>query len=201
MADEFRDIRARLENGQIKKFLPVPELPGVGDRIPNSIYTYGGHEAAKLSIRQKTRDDAIQRNYSFFIVKKLDPAGNEVEDLYMCTKHASNYYITTTLYWYLVLEAEKYDDENEYAEAMLNSDKWKEEDVDKTGREVWLRNVYQAVNRPIKEILKEVGMSQVKFAKYFNIPRRTVESWIYVTPPPLYMKMLLQENLGLVDRH
>ena len=29
----------------------------------------------------------------------------------------------------------------------------------------------------IKEIRKHTGLSQVKFAEYYNIPRRTIEAW------------------------
>ena len=48
----------------------------------------------------------------------------------------------------------------------------------------------------IQEIRKCLGMSQAKFAKYFNIPFRTVQNWEYgVSECPEYLKELILYKL------
>nr|DAG15917.1 MAG TPA: putative transcriptional regulator [Caudoviricetes sp.] len=45
----------------------------------------------------------------------------------------------------------------------------------------------------IKEIRALTGLSQVDFAKHFNIPRRTVENWeCGISSPPEYLLQLLE---------
>lgn len=45
----------------------------------------------------------------------------------------------------------------------------------------------------IKEIRKKTGLSQANFAKFYNIPRRTVENWESGTnTPPDYLLALLE---------
>ena len=56
----------------------------------------------------------------------------------------------------------------------------------------------------IKRMRSEAGMSQVKFAEYFGIPRRTLEDWERgVRIPPDYLVRLLAYKLtmeGLIGR-
>ena len=65
----------------------------------------------------------------------------------------------------------------------------------------WLKQIYTAVHRPVKDIAKDSGMSQSGLARCFGIPRRTMEDWCrgrYTCP--LYTRMMMQEILGLVKR-
>ncbi len=50
----------------------------------------------------------------------------------------------------------------------------------------------------IKEMRKGTGMSQVKFAEYFGIPRRTVEDWERgLNKPPGYVVRLIAYKLAM----
>ena len=62
------------------------------------------------------------------------------------------------------------------------------------------RNAYTAFTRPFREIVKYTGLSQAKFARLYNIPRRTVENWCSGSREcPLYTSLLLQEAIGLIS--
>ena len=63
-----------------------------------------------------------------------------------------------------------------------------------------LGQVWDAVKRPLKEIVNYTGLSQIKFARLYNIPRRTVENWCSGSREcPLYTSLLLQEAIGLIS--
>lgn len=48
----------------------------------------------------------------------------------------------------------------------------------------------------IKEMRAETGLSQVKFAEYLGIPRRTIENWESgVNDCPKYVKELIEYRL------
>ena len=50
----------------------------------------------------------------------------------------------------------------------------------------------------IKQLRGETGMSQVKFAEYFEIPRRTIEDWERgIRIPPDYVVRLLAYKLAM----
>lgn len=66
----------------------------------------------------------------------------------------------------------------------------------------WLIQYWQAVNRPMREIMELSGMGVTKFAHEFYVPKRTVEDWKAGKRPPLpYTKLLIQEALGIFQRH
>ena len=47
-----------------------------------------------------------------------------------------------------------------------------------------------------KELRKESGMNQTEFARYFNIPRRTVQNWdLGVREYPTYLLDLMEYKL------
>ena len=56
----------------------------------------------------------------------------------------------------------------------------------------------------IKNMRNETGMSQVKFAEYFEIPRRTLEDWERgIRKPPGYVVRLIAYKLemeGLIGK-
>lgn len=48
-----------------------------------------------------------------------------------------------------------------------------------------------------KELRKESGMNQTEFARYFNIPRRTVQNWdLSVRECPEYLLELMEYKLN-----
>lgn len=66
----------------------------------------------------------------------------------------------------------------------------------------WLIQYWQAMNRPMKEVMELSGLGVARFAREFYIPKRTVEDWKAGKRPPLpYTKMLIQEALGIFQRH
>ena len=63
-----------------------------------------------------------------------------------------------------------------------------------------LRQIYDAVNRPVRAIVTSSGLSQAAFAERYCIPRRTVEDWCReIRECPLYTRLLLQRAEGLLS--
>ena len=63
-----------------------------------------------------------------------------------------------------------------------------------------LRQIYDAVNRPVRAIVTASGLSQAAFAERYCIPRRTVEDWCReIRECPLYTRLLLQRAEGLLS--
>lgn len=64
----------------------------------------------------------------------------------------------------------------------------------------YLRQIYDAVNRPVRAIVTASGLSQAAFAERYCIPRRTVEDWCRgISQCPLYTRLLLQRAEGLLS--
>ena len=64
-----------------------------------------------------------------------------------------------------------------------------------------LGQIWDACHRSVKEIAAEAGLSQRKLAERFCIPYRTMENWgSGVTAPPDYVRLMIQELLGLLHR-
>lgn len=62
-----------------------------------------------------------------------------------------------------------------------------------------LGQVWDAVKRPMKEIVAASGLSQAAFAESRMIPARTMWDWCRgVRQYPIYVSLLLQESLGLL---
>lgn len=74
---------------------------------------------------------------------------------------------------------------------------WSPYDLDH-GAEL-LQRIYNIVNQPIADIRAAVGMSQQAFADRFAIPRRTVQNWVARGGCPVYVRLMLQHELGLFD--
>ena len=61
--------------------------------------------------------------------------------------------------------------------------------------------IWEAAHRTVREIAALSGLSQRKLAERFCIPYRTVEDWCRgLRTPPDYVRLMMQECLGLVDR-
>lgn len=69
-------------------------------------------------------------------------------------------------------------------------------------RKDWIIQYWQATVRPMWEVIDLSGMKLAQFAREFYIPKRTVEDWKAGKRPILpYTKMLIQEALGIFQRH
>jgi len=95
----------------------------------------------------------------------------------------------------------EYDNVEDYIEALIESPVWEKERVYKEGRNEWLKSIWYAYHRSLEEIVEYTGLSKASFYRYFGIPRRTFQDWLYgVNTAPKYTLFMIQEILGLVTR-
>lgn len=186
-------------NGEIKKFKPMNDLPIPGTPIDDT-YCYGGALKITMSIYQNTRDQDLLPLYDYYEVDILDNRLMKYGVDYICIPHHAEVEIPIFLYDELLKLAQNSNDADTFIKNALNSGLWEKYDVDKTGREIWLRQMFLAVHKTVKEIIRECKLSQNKLAKTFGIPKRTVENWCGIAPPPLYVSLMMQECLGIYKR-
>ena len=102
-----------------------------------------------------------------------------------------------------IAETQNYKDRDSFVSDLSLSTMWGD-DPDATApleRVEWLSSVYDACRRSVKEIAADAGMSQRKLAERFCIPYRTVENWCCgKNACPLYIRLMMQEILGLLQR-
>ena len=203
MATETREIRARIQciNGsdEIKKFVPVDELPTPGTRIVGTQYHYEKSRPAILSKVQRTRDDGLQIGRDFYITNAVDDTGATVGELYFCIPHKKSNKPSRKMFNKFIEQATKYDDVEKYVSDMMGSKLWEDEDITNEGREGWLRTLYKGAHMTIEGLIKEYGMTQMQFCNHFGIPKRTVENWVYLRQPPIYLLVLFEEVLGMIS--
>ena len=203
MATETREIRARIQciNGsdEIKKFVPVDELPTPGTRIVGTQYHYEKSRPAILSKVQRTRDDGLQIGRDFYITNAVDDTGATVGELYFCIPHKKSNKPSRKMFNKFIEQATKYDDVEKYVADMMGSKIWEDEDITNEGREGWLRTLYKGAHMTIEGLIKEYGMTQMQFCNHFGIPKRTVENWVYLRQPPIYLLVLFEEVLGMIS--
>ncbi|MGN0968112.1 MAG: helix-turn-helix domain-containing protein [Oscillospiraceae bacterium] len=61
--------------------------------------------------------------------------------------------------------------------------------------------IWDAAHRSVREIAALASLSQRKLAERFCVPYRTVEDWCRgLRTPPDYVRLMMQECLGLIDR-
>lgn len=186
-------------NGEIKKFKPMNELPIPGTPLQDGL-CYGGASKLEMSIYQNARDEDKLPLYDFYTVDVLDVHLIKCGIDYICVPHKAGTVIPPAMYDELVKLAQKYDDVDQFTNDALELKLWEEYDVDKTDRDMWLKQMHVAVHKTVTEIIKECKLSQVRLAKTFGIPRRTVENWCSIAPPPVYLSLMLQECLGIYKR-
>lgn len=201
----YKEIKARLKgtelrNGKLKRFTIMSDVPPIGTSVPETRCVYGEHRNADLAGWQHTKDQDIQHLYDFYVIDVLNEGFVKIGEAYICTPHKSNKEITPIIYTTLIGIAQKCENYDDFLLKAIESDIWDREDVDKTNRDDYLKQLYIAVKRTVTDIIRESGMTQMKLANYFGIPRRTVEGWIYDNTPPIYTIMMIQEILGLVKR-
>ena len=109
--------------------------------------------------------------------------------------------MTDTQFAACARECAAYTDPDAYASDLSLSDIWgdsPEADIP-ASRVDDLRAVWDAVHRPVREIVSAAGMTQTAFSEHFCIPRRTVEDWCRgVRECPLYTRLMMQRILGLL---
>ena len=62
-----------------------------------------------------------------------------------------------------------------------------------------LQDIYGIINRPISDIRAATGLTQQAFADRFAVPIRTVQNWESRDCCPVYVRVLIQQALGLAD--
>lgn len=68
--------------------------------------------------------------------------------------------------------------------------------IDEIGR------VWDVAHMTIRDIRQQTGLSQVKFAERYCIPRRSVEDWESgARTCPAYLRLLLAQVAGVYERH
>lgn len=116
--------------------------------------------------------------------------------------------MTQAQFYYCVNETKKHDNRNDYISAVCLSPIWGGTDAPEPGeipglgeRVAEVGEVWDICNRGFKEIAAAAGMSARKLAERFCIPHRTAESWCMgERVPPLYVSLMIQECLGLINR-
>lgn len=109
---------------------------------------------------------------------------------------------SSRIYSLCVREAFNYTEQDAYISDTALSSVWADRDeIIPESRINWLRSIWTAAHRTVKDICKDAGYTQRGLARHFLIPVRTVENWCMgVRTCPAYLSMLIQESLGLVSR-
>ena len=111
--------------------------------------------------------------------------------------------MTNKQYRLCVAEAENYTDREAYISDLALSSIWGDaEDAEIPDERIRaLGEIWDACNRSVKQIAAEAGMSCRAMAEHFCIPYRTVENWAAgYNDSPLYVRLMMQELLGLLHR-
>lgn len=100
-------------------------------------------------------------------------------------------------------EIGNYQDQDAYVSEMSLSSIWGDapDDDIPADRVKAIGAIWGAAHRSVKDIAADAGLSQRKLAERFDIPIRTVEDWCTgKRTPPDYVRMMMQECLGLLHR-
>ena len=135
----------------------------------------------------------VDEDGEFYDGSDFDTPSNFIK----CTRERNSRILQTCL-----SEAGNYSDQDAYVSDLALSSIWvidAEEIPD--GRIEWLRQVWKAARRTVKDICKDAGMTQNATADYFCIPRRTFGNWCTGEREcPIYTRLMMQEILGLFHR-
>lgn len=111
--------------------------------------------------------------------------------------------MTDKEYLCCVSEVEFYSDRDAYISDLALSTMWDDpEDADIPAERLEaLGEIWDAYHRNVKEIAAAAGLSCRKLAERFCIPYRTMEEWSAGRrESPVYVRMMMQECLGLIHR-
>ena len=200
-----KEIHARIKaiggRNEIARFSYVDALPSQGDSVPNSEYHYGNCAKCELVPYQKTRDGLSVSKYDFYIVPVYDKENQYVGRECLCVDHVMTKPVNSKIFQAMIELARGYDDIDAFLSKAIESSIWEQEDVSPFGKDDWLKTIYTAAHRSMRDIVKETGLSQAKFGDYFGIPKRSIENWCNGATTPLpYILIMMQEILGLVTR-
>ena len=200
-----REIHARIKTiggqNEIVKFTYVRELPNTNDCLPNSEYHYGSCTKCELVPNQKTRDRVIVDKYDYYIAPVYNKENQYVGRACLCVDHVMAKPLNARIFQAMIELARKHEDVDSFIRDALDSQIWEKEDVSPDGRKEWLKTIYVAAHRSMRDIVKETGFSQAKFGEYFGIPKRSIENWCNGATTPLpYILIMMQEILGMVGR-
>ena len=102
---------------------------------------------------------------------------------------------------FCIQELPEYTDADAYVADIALSYIWEEtlSDDIPADRVEAIEKIWDAYHKSVKDIAAEAGMTQRKLADRFCIPLRTVEDWCAgKRTPPDYVRMMMQELLGLL---
>lgn len=108
--------------------------------------------------------------------------------------------MTDLQYHLAAQEAANYTDIDAYCSDLLTSSAFAPEDeaadLDLTLIPE-LRRIWQAVNLPFRELLRELGLTQTACARRFAIPLRTVQNWSgNIARCPVYTRLMISEVMN-----
>lgn len=109
--------------------------------------------------------------------------------------------MTINQYRALLAEISAYSDRDAYISDLALSELWggSPEAPIPDARLAALGKLWDAAHRTVPEIAGDAGLSNRKLAERFYIPYRTVEDWAAARrEPPLYVRLMLQQCLGLL---
>lgn len=110
--------------------------------------------------------------------------------------------MTQEQYYFAVTEAAEYPDLDAYLSDVAMSTVWgNDPDAPIPQQQLDdLTAIFAAVHRTPREILDLTGLSQASFAQRYVIPRRTFQDWLLGNRTcPLYLRLLVQQSLGLLQ--
>lgn len=111
--------------------------------------------------------------------------------------------MTDKQYMLCISEMYNYSDPDAYVSDLALDSMWGDAETDDVpeDRITALFEFWDAGHRSMKDIASDAGLSQRKLAERFCIPYRTMESWCGGQRDcPLYVKLMMQECLGLLHR-
>ncbi len=108
--------------------------------------------------------------------------------------------MTDTKLAFCVRECSAYESRDTYISDLATSSIWElREDMIPHALTESLGVVWDAVHRPVREIVAASGLSQAAFGERYCIPKRTVENWCSGSREcPVYVRLLLQRAEGLL---
>lgn len=111
--------------------------------------------------------------------------------------------MTDKQFYACVSELDSYQDRDAYISDMVLSAMWEDDPNDEipTERLDAVSQIWDAAHSSVKQIAADAGLSQRKLAERFCIPYRTVENWCGgQNACPLYVRLMMQEILGILKR-
>ena len=112
----------------------------------------------------------------------------------------SKYFIDKEIYFQnkklpprkVIIVSMKYEKENEYATCY---------DEDGNDYEIKIEEIYDDKDNPIKDARERLHMTQSEFAKFIDMPKRTLEDWESgkSKPPKYVMEMIMEKVFAIAD--